>query len=130
MNKNRTHQEEVAEIVKRLKELARELNVAVLLLCQLNRKTEERRGEPQLSDLRESGQIEAESDQVIFIHDQKLSEQRNSAKKDLSIIVAKNREGAQGRVEMKFDGSTMTFKEVIQDNGYSQIIKGGNRYEY
>ncbi|MDR1697652.1 MAG: AAA family ATPase [Erysipelotrichaceae bacterium] len=122
VNKNRTHQDEVSDIVKRLKELARELEVAILLICQLNRKAEERKGEPQLQDLRESGQIEAESDKVIFIHDPKPSEQRGQPARELVITVAKNRNGSQGMVNMRFEGATMTFMETISDDGFSNMI--------
>lgn len=99
-------QAEVAEISRSLKGLARDLNVPVIALSQLNRSTEERGkdGRPQLSDLRESGSIEQDADLVAFLwrkamYKQDLSEDEQ---KEATLIIAKNRNGPPGDVNLMF----------------------------
>jgi replicative DNA helicase len=99
--------EQVAEISRRLKALAKELEVPVLALSQLNRECESRPdGRPKLADLRESGQIEADADQVLLLHRPKGHEDQ------LEVIVAKNRNGPTGEVGVKFDRSLMRFDDL------------------
>jgi replicative DNA helicase len=95
--------QEVSHISRSLKVLARELNVPVLAAAQLSRAVEQREGKrPVLSDLRESGSLEQDSDIVMFIHrpdkDDKENERRNIAE----LIVAKHRNGPTGSVELIF----------------------------
>lgn len=99
--KHNSRQEAVAEISRSLKRLARELNVPIIALSQLNRKAEDRDGhEPQLSDLRESGAIEQDADVVMFLYREdyyeKDTENRNMAK----LKIAKQRNGALGTIEL------------------------------
>lgn len=97
---------EVGVISKSIKELARELQVPVLLLSQLSRAVEQREDkEPQLSDLRESGDIEQDASNVIFLWN--LSEDKRA--KGMSI--AKNRQGELKKIGIEFDGEHMVFKE-------------------
>jgi len=92
-------QQEVAEISRALKALARELKLPVLACSQLSRAVEQREGRrPQLSDLRESGSLEQDSDVVMFIHFNPDSEHKNLAE----IIVAKQRNGPTGSVDLVF----------------------------
>jgi replicative DNA helicase len=99
---------EIAEITGGLKELAKELNIPVVALSQLNREIEKRKGgKPMLSDLRESGAIEQDADIVMLLHrkKEKLSE-------DAEILVAKNRSGVANEVKtLWFDGPTTTFSD-------------------
>ncbi len=88
---------EVGEITFKLKELAKELNIPVIGLSQLNRNSESREdGMPQMSDLKESGQIEQDADVVLLIHRSK--DVPTSAK----ILIAKNRNGPTGEITMEF----------------------------
>lgn len=90
-------EEEVAELARSLKLLAKELNVPIVVLHQLNREPEKRGGKPQLSDLRESGMVEANADIAILLHPQPQDGPRNG---EIDFIVAKNRQGPQGVITM------------------------------
>ncbi|MEW6041884.1 MAG: replicative DNA helicase, partial [Elusimicrobiota bacterium] len=98
-------QQEIAEISRSLKALARELKIPVVAVSQLSRKTEERgrEGRPVLSDLRESGAIEQDADLVIFIYREEYYKQLDpDLKGKAEIIIAKQRNGPTGKIEMKF----------------------------
>lgn len=95
---------EISAITRELKLLARELEIPIIALSQLNRNSEGRADKtPVLSDLRDSGSIEQDADIVLFIH-------RNES--DARVIVGKNRSGATGEARLAFDGATATFKEL------------------
>ncbi|MBX7101587.1 MAG: replicative DNA helicase [Myxococcaceae bacterium] len=101
-----SRQLEVAEISRALKQLAKELNVPIIALSQLNRKVEERKGgKPMLSDLRESGAIEQDADVVMFIHREDDGEEQAgppSSAIPVELIVAKQRNGPVGSVDLIF----------------------------
>jgi replicative DNA helicase len=104
-SKNESRAEEIAELSRGLKKLARELHVPVLALAQMNRESE-RRGNalPQLSDLGESSGIEKDSDAVMFIYCDELQAEKREKNQpyELSIIVRKHRSGRMGTVQLKF----------------------------
>jgi len=96
---------EVSEISRSLKALAKELDIPILALSQLNRKIEERRGgKPMLSDLRESGAIEQDADVVMFIHrdDEGDTQTAEHAALEVELIVAKQRNGPIGTIDLVF----------------------------
>ncbi len=101
-----SRQQEVAEISRMLKDLARTLNVPVLALSQLNRKTEDRArndNKPQLSDLRDSGSIEQDADLVAFIHREGYYKPDDPAlENDASLIIAKQRNGPTGTIKLNW----------------------------
>ncbi|HEX8703244.1 MAG TPA: replicative DNA helicase [Myxococcaceae bacterium] len=106
-----SRQLEVSEISRSLKQLAKELEVPVIALSQLNRKVEERKGgKPMLSDLRESGSIEQDADVVMFIHREDQDEgaegggggERSNTVIPVELIVAKQRNGPVGSVDLVF----------------------------
>ena len=103
-NSNDPRQEQVAKIARRLKGLARELNVPVLCLAQLNRQAEASKdNRPRLSHLRESGAIEQDADVVMFVHREeyyRTGEEREQVSGEAEIIVAKQRNGPVGEVEL------------------------------
>ena len=101
--------QQVTEISRSLKTLARELDVPVLALSQLSRAIEQRRGKPRLSDLRDSGSIEQDADVVMFIHrDDKYNE--SSTKPGIAeILIEKHRNGPTGKIELYFDEKRTTF---------------------
>ncbi len=121
--------QEVAEISRGLKALAKELNVPVLALSQLNRNiaTKDGRGrEPQLSDLRESGAIEQDADIVIFLHEEKNEEQEYGAPPEegtpVRLILGKHRNGPVGRIDLQFHKQFSRFAEVARggDSGRAE----------
>lgn len=95
--RGKTREREIAELTGKLKCLARTLNVPILLLSQMNRAIEGRVNEkPRLSDLRESGAIEQDSDMVLFIHNINAANDEPNSK----LIIAKNRNGTTGAVNL------------------------------
>jgi replicative DNA helicase len=115
-------EQEVSAISRSLKGIAKELNVPVIALSQLNRSVEVRTGSkrPQLSDLRESGAIEQDADMVIFIHRPEKygilqDDEGNSLKGLAEIILAKHRNGALGDIHLKFIGEFTKFVEMDDD---------------
>lgn len=105
--------QEVSLLSRGLKELARELNVPVLALAQLSRAVEMRQDKvPQLSDLRESGTIEQDSDIVMFIHQEHGARQGEDSY-PLNILIAKHRNGPVGFVPLRFIPKLTRFVDVI-----------------
>ncbi len=108
-------EQEIAEISRGLKELAKELHVPVLALAQLNRALESRQNKrPQLSDLRESGALENDADVVIFIYREDLyQETEDPATKNMAdLIIAKQRNGPIGEVRVRFNPSRTSFHDL------------------
>jgi len=113
-------EQEISNCSRTLKRLAKELNIPVIQLSQLNRSVETRGGEkkPQLSDLRESGAIEQDSDLVIFLYrpeyyniDTNINGE--SLKGVCQVIIAKHRNGGLGDIPIRFIGKYTKFKELI-----------------
>jgi replicative DNA helicase len=103
---------EISEISSALKAVAKELNVPVLALAQLNRALESRQNKrPQLSDLRESGSIENDADIVMFIYREDLYNP-DAPKNMADLIIAKQRNGPVGEVRVLFDPTRTRFQEL------------------
>ena len=126
-----SRQEEVSTISRSLKGLAKELDIPVLALSQLNRTVEGREGpdgkRPQLSDLRESGAIEQDADMVLFVHRPEYyriftDEKGNDLHGKAQIIIAKHRKGGTGDVLLNFRGEFTRFENP---NESSNIPVGG-----
>ena len=112
-----SRQQEISEISRSLKALAKELNIPVIAVSQLSRKTEERTGNrPQLSDLRESGAIEQDADLILFIYRDEIynRSEENPNKGKAEIIIGKQRNGPTGKVELAFLDKFTTFKELYK----------------
>jgi replicative DNA helicase len=126
-SKDRTRDQEVTEIAEDLKALAKELKIPVLCLAQLNRKCEERPNKrPRLSDLRESGGIEQAADDILFLYRDEVynKAEDNPLKNVAEIIVAKQRNGPEGTVKLRFDGPTMNFQNLIPSISSSEVDNG------
>jgi replicative DNA helicase len=105
-------QQEVAEISRSLKMLAKELSVPVIALSQLNRNPETRADKkPQLSDLRESGSLEQDADIVMLLHRDDSSPEK---KRDTELIVAKHRNGPTGNVSLVFRPELTKFESAAR----------------
>jgi replicative DNA helicase len=100
---------QVTEISRSLKSLAKELDVPVLALSQLSRAVESRGGKPRLSDLRDSGSIEQDADVVMFIHREDKGKDESEKTNIAEILIEKHRNGPTGKVELYFDEKTTTF---------------------
>lgn len=104
--------QQVTEISRSLKQLAREMDVPVIALSQLSRAIETRRGKPQLSDLRDSGSIEQDADVVAFIHNEDRYKEEGERSNIVELIIAKHRNGPTGAVELFFDDKRATFRSM------------------
>jgi len=104
--------QQVTEISRSLKALARELEVPVLALSQLNRSVETRGGRPRLSDLRDSGSIEQDADVVMFIHREDKYNDASERKNIAEILIEKHRNGPTGKVELYFDEKRVSFNSI------------------
>ena len=148
-NKNEGRVQEISEITQGLKSVAKELEVPVLALSQLSRAVEQREDKrPHLADLRESGTIEQDADVVMFIYRQEYYEERaepkssgsesslafqeryhkwqeNLAKcKNLAdIIVAKQRHGPIGSLQLRFEAKLTKFSNYVEEDKYSDRNK-------
>ena len=140
-NSNDNRVQEISEISRGLKQLAKELDVPVVALSQLSRAVEQREDKrPQLSDLRESGSIEQDADIVLFIYREdyylaarqpaddhpeidKWREEMARVYGLAEVIVAKQRHGSTGKVRLKFDSRITKFSDLV-DEGYMPEIRG------
>ncbi len=112
--------QEVSEISRSMKQLARELNVPLVALSQLSRAVESRNVQiPKLSDLRESGSIEQDSDVVVFIYREDYHKKDTDRPNIADIIIAKHRNGPVGQVELFFDQTKASFRNLARaDHGF------------
>jgi replicative DNA helicase len=120
---SQSREQEIATISRSLKALSKELHVPVLALSQLNRSVEKRKGEaPMLSDLRESGAIEQDADVVMFLHRDDGDEKDGGPvqagdTQQVQLIVAKQRQGPTGKVDLVFFKTNTFFAEVRDGAG-------------
>ena len=115
-NKFGVREQEVAEISRKLKLLSKDLNIPIIALCQLNRESL-KRTRPTNADLRESGSLEQDADNIIFIYqdDSALVNSEGKAKKviETELIISKQRNGPTGTIKVLFDKKTMTYRNII-----------------
>jgi replicative DNA helicase len=119
---------QVTEVSRSLKGLAKELNVPVLALSQLSRAVESRGGRPRLSDLRDSGSIEQDADVVMFIHREDKGKSDLEKTNIAEILIEKHRNGPTGKVDLYFDEKTTTFLTLEKSSvsEFSAPKVGGN----
>jgi replicative DNA helicase len=123
-NRAESRQQEISDISRSLKGLAKELTIPVIAVSQLSRKTEERQGNrPQLSDLRESGAIEQDADVILFIYRDEVYNRAedNPNRGKAEVIIGKQRNGPTGKVDLAFLDKFTAFKDLYRGdagNGY------------
>ena len=135
-----SRQQEVSEISRGIKALARELNVPVICLSQLNRAAEQREGHrPRMSDLRESGSIEQDADVITMLHresyyhinDQAWMEANEDKHSLAELVIAKQRNGPIGNVKLSWDSTCTRFFDWTEalppeGEGYAAVIEQGS----
>lgn len=117
--------QQFTEISHGLKALARELNIPVLAISQLNRSVDQREIKmPRLSDLRETGSLEQDADVVLFIYrkDKDKLEPSLEEENTASIVIAKHRNGPTGVIDLKFDPEKVTFKQIDKRRSSNEVF--------
>lgn len=104
--------QQVTEISRSLKNLARELDIPVIALSQLSRAVEQRGGKPRLSDLRDSGSIEQDADVVMFIHREDKYKDATERTNIAEILIEKHRNGETGKIDLFFNDKKATFQSL------------------
>ncbi len=113
--KAENRQQEISEISRSLKALAKELDIPVIAVSQLSRKPEERHGNrPQLSDLRESGAIEQDADVILFVFREEVYNRQEDNQGKAEIIIGKQRNGPIGKVDLAFIDKFTAFKDLYR----------------
>lgn len=106
---------QVTDISRSLKQLAKEFSCPVIALSQLSRNVEQRGGKPRLSDLRDSGSIEQDADIVAFIHREEKYGDDNKNNNKVTLCIEKHRNGATGEIDLIFDQKKTTFVQMTKD---------------
>jgi replicative DNA helicase len=113
--------QQITEISRSLKHLAREFDVPVLALSQLSRAVEQRGGKPRLSDLRDSGSIEQDADVVMFIHREDKYKDESEKNNIAEILIEKHRNGPTGSVSLYFDQTKSSFLDIDKNSDFKDF---------
>jgi len=113
--------QQITEISRSLKHLAREFDVPVLALSQLSRAVEQRGGRPRLSDLRDSGSIEQDADVVMFIHREDKYKDESEKTNIAEILIEKHRNGPTGKIELYFDQAKSSFIDIDKNSDFKDF---------
>lgn len=127
-NRDGNRQQEVADTSRFLKMMAKELKVPVIVLSQMSRDIEKREDKtPMLADLRESGSIEQDADMVFFLNNADGDNEDTVEKKNVSLIIAKHRNGATGTIYFVFDKKHMRFSVAVNKKQAESVPSSGEK---
>ena len=116
--RQQNREREVAELSKGLKALAKELRVPIIAVASLSRDCEKRTDKrPQLSDLRDSGNIESDADEVLFVYRDEMYNQNSPDRGTAEILLAKHRSGPTGMLRVNYLAASTTFTDLAEPNG-------------
>ena len=123
MDPRRSRADHISEISRGIKSLAKELQIPIVLLSQLNRALEQRQDKrPIMSDLRESGAIEQDADLILFIYRDEVYNSETMERGVAEIVVAKQRNGEIGTVKTRFDGATTRFRPQAEESAVYRSV--------
>jgi replicative DNA helicase len=126
-SKSQNREQEIADISRTLKAIAKEMAVPVIALSQLNREVDKRTDKrPFLSDLRESGAIEQDADMIMFIYRDEVYHRDTQWKGMAEIIVAKNRSGPQKTINLTWLSRYTSFENYVEGDGYGVDLAGAD----
>jgi replicative DNA helicase len=118
--------QQVTEISRSLKHLAREFDVPVLALSQLSRAVEQRGGRPRLSDLRDSGSIEQDADVVMFLHREDKYKEESEKTNIVEVLIEKHRNGPTGMTSLYFEQSRSSFMDIDKNSEFKDFGGSAN----
>ena len=118
--------QQVTEISRSLKHLAREFDVPVLALSQLSRAVEQRGGRPRLSDLRDSGSIEQDADVVMFLHREDKYKEESEKTNIVEVLIEKHRNGPTGMTSLYFEQSRSSFMDIDKNSEFKDFGGSNN----
>lgn len=113
--------QQVTEISRSLKHLAREFDVPVLALSQLSRAVEQRGGRPRLSDLRDSGSIEQDADVVMFLHREDKYKEESEKTNIVEVLIEKHRNGPTGMTSLYFEQTRSSFMDIDKNSDFKDF---------
>lgn len=112
-NSNQSIYEHLTSVLKELRRVTLDFDCTIFLAAQLNRNADDKK-EPKLSELKETGELEQSATEVIFLHNENFENTQSLKEIELSIIIAKNRDGKTGKTKLKYNRENQRFEEITK----------------